>query len=147
MRQHEITQTHPHKSARRVGRGIAAGQGKTAGRGTKGQKARTGANSNIPRTFEGGATGIIQRLPKLKGFTSHRLKPVTVSIKRLIDQFDVATPITLASLIEKKVISAKEAIRGVRIVGSSTIGHTKFTFDTEDPRLTVSERLKNASKK
>ena len=50
----------------RVGRGIAAGKGKTAGRGTKGQKARAGAS--IPGWFEGGQTPIHVRVPKLRGF-------------------------------------------------------------------------------
>jgi large subunit ribosomal protein L15 len=55
-----------HTPKRRVGRGIAAGQGKTAGRGTKGQKARAGGT--IPAWFEGGQTPLHQRLPKLHGF-------------------------------------------------------------------------------
>ena len=55
-----------HKARRRVGRGIAAGQGKTAGRGTKGQKARAGGT--IPAWFEGGQTPLHQRIPKLRGF-------------------------------------------------------------------------------
>lgn len=54
------------KVKRRVGRGIAAGQGKTAGRGTKGQKARAGGK--IPAWFEGGQTPLHQRIPKLRGF-------------------------------------------------------------------------------
>ena len=57
------------KAKRRVGRGIAAGQGKTAGRGTKGQKARAGGK--IPAWFEGGQTPLHQRIPKLRGFTNH----------------------------------------------------------------------------
>ena len=55
-----------HTTKRRVGRGIAAGQGKTAGRGTKGQKARAGGS--IPAWFEGGQTPLHQRIPKLRGF-------------------------------------------------------------------------------
>ena len=55
-----------HTPKRRVGRGIAAGQGKTAGRGTKGQKARAGGN--LPAWFEGGQTPLHQRIPKLRGF-------------------------------------------------------------------------------
>jgi large subunit ribosomal protein L15 len=51
---------------RRVGRGIAAGQGKTAGRGTKGAKSRAGGK--IPAWFEGGQTPLHQRIPKLRGF-------------------------------------------------------------------------------
>jgi large subunit ribosomal protein L15 len=54
------------REKRRVGRGIAAGQGKTAGRGTKGQKARAGGK--IPAWFEGGQTPLHQRIPKLRGF-------------------------------------------------------------------------------
>lgn len=56
------------KAKRRVGRGIAAGQGKTAGRGTKGQKARAGGS--IPAWFEGGQTPLHQRIPKLRGFVN-----------------------------------------------------------------------------
>ena len=59
------------KSRTRVGRGIAAGKGKTAGRGTKGQKARAGGS--IPPWFEGGQTPLHMRIPKLRGFTN-RLK-------------------------------------------------------------------------
>ena len=55
-----------HKKKTRVGRGIAAGKGKTAGRGTKGQKARAGGK--IPAWFEGGQTPLHQRIPKLRGF-------------------------------------------------------------------------------
>ena len=58
------------KKITRAGRGIAAGRGKTAGRGTKGQKARTGGN--IKPGFEGGQNSLIMRLPKLRGFKSHR---------------------------------------------------------------------------
>ena len=59
-----------HKSAKRLGRGIAAGGGKTAGRGTKGQNSRTGGG--VRPGFEGGQTPLMQRLPKLRGFNSHR---------------------------------------------------------------------------
>jgi large subunit ribosomal protein L15 len=55
-----------HTARTRVGRGIAAGKGKTAGRGTKGQKARAGGG--IPPWFEGGQTPLHMRIPKLRGF-------------------------------------------------------------------------------
>jgi large subunit ribosomal protein L15 len=55
-----------HTARTRVGRGIAAGKGKTAGRGTKGQKARAGGS--IPPWFEGGQTPLHMRIPKLRGF-------------------------------------------------------------------------------
>ncbi len=63
-------------SRTRVGRGISAGKGKTAGRGTKGQKARAGSGKK--EGFEGGQTPIIMRLPKLRGFRSHRPKAEVV---------------------------------------------------------------------
>ena len=141
MRLHEITQTHAKPKAKRVGRGIAAGQGKTAGRGTKGQKARTGANSNIPRTFEGGATSMIQRLPKLKGFKSHREKPLTLSIARISPHFEDKETITLVALVEKHIISTNEAESGVKVVNSSKALTKKFVFSTEDSRLQVSKTL------
>jgi large subunit ribosomal protein L15 len=67
MKLHEL-QPAPgsHKPRTRVGRGIAAGKGKTAGRGTKGQKARSGGS--IPPWFEGGQTPLHMRIPKLRGF-------------------------------------------------------------------------------
>jgi large subunit ribosomal protein L15 len=55
-----------HRPKTRVGRGIAAGKGKTAGRGTKGQKARAGGS--VPPWFEGGQTPLHMRIPKLRGF-------------------------------------------------------------------------------
>ena len=73
----------PAKKAKRAGRGISAGLGKTAGRGTKGQKSRTG--SRRKPGFEGGQNPLIQRLPKLRGFKSHRTKPETVYTGQLND--------------------------------------------------------------
>ena len=67
MKLHDLKPAPGSRKARtRVGRGIAAGKGKTAGRGTKGQKARAGAS--IPAWFEGGQTPIHVRVPKLPGF-------------------------------------------------------------------------------
>jgi large subunit ribosomal protein L15 len=65
-----------HKSGKRLGRGISAGGGKTAGRGTKGQKARTGSKKKPG--FQGGSNPIMQSLPKLHGFHSHRVKAEVV---------------------------------------------------------------------
>src|ERR1700754_1796679 len=64
------------KSRKRVGRGIAAGQGKTAGRGTKGQKSRTGSSKNPG--FTGGQNPLMQALPKLPGFRSLQTKAENV---------------------------------------------------------------------
>jgi large subunit ribosomal protein L15 len=67
MKLHDLRPADGSRQPRtRVGRGIAAGKGKTAGRGTKGQKARAGGS--IPPWFEGGQTPIHMRIPKLRGF-------------------------------------------------------------------------------
>ncbi len=69
MKLHDLRPPDGSNTARtRVGRGIAAGKGKTAGRGTKGQKARAGGS--IPPWFEGGQTPLHMRIPKLRGFTN-----------------------------------------------------------------------------
>jgi large subunit ribosomal protein L15 len=85
MKLHDL---HPaagsHKPARRVGRGHGSGRGKTAGRGTKGQKSRTG--SSIPAWFEGGQTPLHIRTPKLHGFKNRfRVEYAPVNLARLAD--------------------------------------------------------------
>jgi large subunit ribosomal protein L15 len=75
MKYHELKASTP-KVAKRVGRGIAAGQGKTAGRGTKGQMSRTGAKKRPG--FEGGQNPLMQRLPKMHGFRSFKAKAENV---------------------------------------------------------------------
>jgi large subunit ribosomal protein L15 len=80
MKYNEL-QAPPHKSPKRVGRGIAAGQGKTAGRGTKGQGARTGSSKKPG--FEGGQNPLMQRLPKLHGFKSYKVPAENVFTDQL----------------------------------------------------------------
>lgn len=69
------------KSRKRVGRGIASGHGKTAGRGTKGQRARTG--KKLGATFAGGQLPIVQGIPKLRGFKSKRAPAQTIYADQL----------------------------------------------------------------
>jgi large subunit ribosomal protein L15 len=84
-----------HKKKTRVGRGIAAGKGKTAGRGTKGQKARAGGT--IPAWFEGGQTPLHQRIPKLRGFKN----PFRI-------EYEVVNVGAIASLVELGVLEGGE---------------------------------------
>jgi len=71
-----------NKPSRRVGRGHGSGRGKTAGRGTKGQKSRAG--SSIPAWFEGGQTPLHVRTPKLHGFTNRfRVEYVGINLAAL----------------------------------------------------------------
>ncbi len=83
MKLHDLRPaTGAHHPRKRVGRGIAAGGGKTAGRGTKGQKARAGAA--IPAWFEGGQTPLQMRIPKLHGFKNRfRVEYEVVNLGRI----------------------------------------------------------------
>ncbi len=108
------------KSPKRVGRGISAGQGKTAGRGTKGQKSRTGFSQRPG--FEGGQNPIMQRFPKLRGFTSHRVPAETVytgDLDQLGANVDnaalaeagiIAHPYTRVKLVVKGEVSKKHTV-------------------------------------
>lgn len=112
MKYHELNVTKP-KSGKRVGRGISAGQGKTAGRGTKGQKARTG--SSAKPGFAGGQNPLMQKLPKLPGFKSHRVAPENVYTGQL-EQFGGktvdATVLAEAGLISNAYVSVKLLVKG-----------------------------------
>lgn len=100
MKYHEL-QISRSKSSKRVGRGIAAGKGKTAGRGTKGQKSRAG--SSAKPGFAGGSNPLMQKLPKLPGFKSHR--PATENVYTgQLEQFSNKT-VDATTLAEAKLIS------------------------------------------
>ncbi|MBQ6394029.1 50S ribosomal protein L15 [Candidatus Saccharibacteria bacterium] len=97
----------------RKGRGISAGQGKTAGRGTKGQKARTG-HRKMPASFMGGQKAFVQAIPKLKGFKSLHPKAEVVYTDRLnglsgeVDNFKLYE----AELISNPYVKVKVITRG-----------------------------------
>lgn len=111
MKYHELEVT-ANKSSRRVGRGIAAGQGKTAGRGTKGQKSRTGKGRRPG--FEGGQSPLMQRLPKLPGFTPFWDKAENVYTGQLDGVAPKADNFTLAEagLISSPHVKVKLIVKG-----------------------------------
>ncbi len=112
MKYHEL-QASANKSKKRVGRGIAAGQGKTAGRGTKGQGARTGKKLN-PQ-FQGGQRALVQAIPKNRGFKSLRTPAQVVYLDRLNDlKTKTADNMTLfeAGLIATPFHTVKVILRG-----------------------------------
>lgn len=100
------------KQANRVGRGIAAGQGKTAGRGTKGQNSRAG--SGRKPGFEGGQNPLYKRIPKLRGFTPFWEKPTTVTTEQLNQFTGVVDNFTL---YEAKITSNPSEIARVVLRG------------------------------
>ena len=106
-----------HKPPRRVGRGHGSGRGKTAGRGTKGQKSRAG--SSIPAWFEGGQTPLHVRTPKLHGFKNRfRIEYAPVNLARLSD-VAVGTLITPDVLRHDGLLrSSKTKAQPVKILGN-----------------------------
>lgn len=120
MKYHELT-TPVSKSRKRVGRGIAAGGGKTAGRGTKGQKSRAG--KKLRPTFTGGQLPLVQAIPKLKGFKSKRvpaqvvysdqlnnLKAVKIDNFKLFEAGLIATPYSAVKIILREPTTSKATI-------------------------------------
>jgi large subunit ribosomal protein L15 len=105
-----------HKPARRVGRGHGSGRGKTAGRGTKGQKSRAG--SGIPAWFEGGQTPLHVRTPKLHGFKNRfRVEYAGINLGRLTD-VAAGTLITPEVLVHDGMLrQSKTKPRPLKILG------------------------------
>lgn len=133
MKYHELLVSKA-KSAKRVGRGISAGQGKTAGRGTKGQKSRTGSKARPG--FAGGQNPLMQQLPKLPGFRSHRLAPETVYTGQL-EQFAGKT-VDAAVLAEAKLISSPYVNVKVLSKGELTKKVTvKLPFASESAKAAI----------
>jgi large subunit ribosomal protein L15 len=94
-----------HKDRKRVGRGHGSGQGKTAGRGTKGQKSRSGPG--VARGFEGGQLPIQQRMPYKRGFTNIYRTPWEVVNLGRLEELQVDGPIT------PEILFAQGVTRGV----------------------------------
>ena len=113
------------KPRKRVGRGIAAGQGKTAGRGTKGQKARAGGS--IQPWFEGGQTPLHMRIPKLRGFKNRfKIEYEVVNVGRigevaLLGTFESGeSPAGKASAKAAPVTVNQDILRAVGLVRTLT---------------------------
>lgn len=157
MKYNELNLTSkPNK--KRVGRGIAAGQGKTAGRGTKGQGARTGKKLNA--TFSGGQLSLVKATPKAKGFKSMRT-PAQVVYLDTLNNFEGAI-VDNHSLFEAryiatpfhtvKVIARGELTKAVtlRVQGASksvqaTLTAKGGTFEKVD--VPLKQSTKEAEKK
>ena len=104
-----------HNDNFRRGRGHGSGNGKTAGKGHKGQKARSGA----PRPgFEGGQLPLYRRIPK-RGFTNRNTKEIVAINVSVLEKFDNDTEVTVATLIENGII--KNPRDGVKILGNGEL--------------------------
>ncbi len=104
-----------HSDNFRRGRGHGSGNGKTAGKGHKGQKARSGA----PRVgFEGGQMPLYRRLPK-RGFTNRNTKEIVALNLSVLEVFDNGATVDVDALIEKGIV--KDSRDGVKILGNGEL--------------------------
>ena len=116
----DLSNLHPAEGSRhsdtfRRGRGHGSGNGKTAGKGHKGQKARSGA----PRPgFEGGQMPLYRRLPK-RGFTCRNSKEIVAINVSALDRFEDGAEVTVASLMECGLVSNPRD--GVKILGTGEL--------------------------
>jgi large subunit ribosomal protein L15 len=117
MRLNEIKDRPGATSARkRLGRGIGSGLGKTAGKGTKGQKARAGISI---KGFEGGQMPLHRRVPKRGFHNPFRIEYAVVNLDTLGERFDAGTVVTLDLLRERRLVP-KSAER-VKVLGRGEI--------------------------
>ncbi len=117
MKLHELKPAEgSRKDRKRVGRGIGSGTGKTAGKGHKGQKARSGGG--VRPGFEGGQTPLFQRLPK-RGFTNIHRKEFAIVNLDTLNQFEDGTEVTPELLIETGVVKNQKS--GIKILAKGSI--------------------------
>jgi large subunit ribosomal protein L15 len=102
------------KDKKRVGRGDSSGHGKTAGRGMKGQKSRSGGN--LPPYFEGGQLPLVRRLPRARGFTNiFKTQFTSVNLDRLNERFAKGAEVTPATLTEVGLIKSPDDL--IKVLG------------------------------
>jgi large subunit ribosomal protein L15 len=122
-----------HTKKTRVGRGIAAGKGKTAGRGTKGQKSRAG--SSIPPWFEGGQTPLHIRIPKLRGFRNiNRIEYEVVNVGRIsaaaetgrLPEGERGAPFAVTQELLRVAGLVRSLDKPLKILGGGEVSHPLF---------------------
>jgi len=117
MKLQKITKLN-QKSKKRFGRGCGSGRGKTAGRGTKGQKSRSGFN--LPRRFEGGQTSLIQRSPKKGGFkTPSKLTRAVINLGIIDKTFKEGETVSPKTLLTHGLIKSDKYT--VKILGNGKL--------------------------
>ena len=117
MKLNELKPVEGAKHAKkRVGRGIGSGNGKTAGRGQKGQNSRSGGG--VRPGYEGGQTPLFKRLPK-RGFTNRNSKDIVAINLAALEVFENDAVVSVETLIEAGIV--KNPRDGVKILGCGTL--------------------------
>ncbi|MCT4605191.1 MAG: 50S ribosomal protein L15 [Marinisporobacter sp.] len=142
MKLHELRPAEGStKNRKRLGRGTATGQGKTAGRGQDGQKSRSGGS--VKPGFEGGQMPLYRRLPK-RGFTNVFKKQWTIINIDTLNKFDEGTVVTPALLLEKGII--KKVVDGVKVLGNGEL-QKKVTVQAHKFSQSAVEKIEAAGGK
>ena len=135
MKLNEVTSSGNAKAYRK-GRGAGSGNGKTAGRGHKGQKARSGGG--VRPGFEGGQMPLYRRLPK-RGFNNKRFAPAYIEVNVSdLEKLDNGAEVTAESLAEAGIITLPKVNDGVKILGNGdlskklTVKAAKFTASAKE---------------
>mgnify|MGYP003458971695 CR=1 FL=1 len=133
MEMHNLGPAVKGKDRNRVGRGIGSGNGKTAGKGHKGQKARTGGK--IRRGFEGGQTPLYRRIPK-RGFNNiFSIEYATVNVSDL-ERFENGTVVNMELLLNEGIV--RKPLAGLKVLGNGeltkklTVEAKKFTASAKE---------------
>ncbi|MGX7349685.1 50S ribosomal protein L15 [Dolosicoccus paucivorans] len=124
------------KSRNRVGRGQGSGNGKTSGRGQKGQKAR----NTVPLGFEGGQTQLFRRLPK-RGFNNINRKEYAVVNVESLNRFEDGATVNPAALIEAGLV--KNEKDGIKVLGNGQL-ERKLTVQAAKFSKSAEEAITNA---
>jgi large subunit ribosomal protein L15 len=136
MKLHELKPAEgSRKERKRLGRGIGSGQGKTAGKGHKGQNARSGGGVRLG--FEGGQTPLFRRLPK-RGFTNISRKEYAIVNLDVLNQFEEGTEVTPELLIETGVVKNEKA--GIKILPKGNV-EKKLTVKAHKFSSTAKEAI------
>ena len=127
--------------AKRKGRGHGTGNGKTAGRGHKGQKARSGGGVRVG--FEGGQMPLARRIPK-RGFHNIFAKPLEIVNVSALNKFEDGATVNVCDLLEKGILSKCEY--GVKILGNGSVSK-KLTVRATAFSASAKEKIEAAGGK
>ena len=135
MEMHNLGPAVKGKERNRVGRGIGSGNGKTAGKGHKGQKARTGGK--IRRGFEGGQTPLYRRIPK-RGFNNiFSIEYATVNVSDL-ERFENGTVVNMELLLNEGIV--RKPFAGLKVLGNGTLTK-KLTVEAKKFTASAKEKV------
>lgn len=144
MKLHELKPSEGSRKERnRVGRGTGSGNGKTSGRGHKGQKARSGGGVRLG--FEGGQLPLFRRIPK-RGFTNINRKEFAIVNLDVLNRFEDGTEVTPELLVETGIIRNEKS--GIKILSNGniekklTVKANKFSAVAKEAIRRLAEKLR-----